>query len=293
MGLTSLQALLVLQPAHIAKAHIQQPYSGKGNDDYFNYGVVNIKPALDVYNGPLYDPLTPFDIKFDTITGFQTTDTPTLLPENSALMNSAFARFKNGVIAGIPIAQNSYLIGDSEQTKSLTMRRVFYDPDGMVYRWKEGIGTLVGIGDLIQGDQIVQDTSFMKDPFAGQDIMNVISLLITGEPYNYATYFKAVAQFDSYFSRDPASNQDPSNSYFRTLQNNLKYRNLLYGNFVPFKSLVIDEQTQAKMMYGQLSVQGFNAQLQSLLNQRAQFASTAILTGAFSNVPWDHRNGCA
>ena len=259
--------------------------SGKGNDDYFNYGVVNIKPALDVYNGPLYDPLTPFDIKFDTITGFQTTDTPTLLPENSALMNSAFARFKNGVIAGIPIAQNSYLIGDSEQTKSLTMRRVFYDPDGMVYRWKEGIGTLVGIGDLIQGDQIVQDTSFMKDPFAGQDIMNVISLLITGEPYNYATYFKAVAQFDSYFSRDPASNQDPSNSYFRTLQNNLKYRNLLYGNFVPFKSLVIDEQTQAKMMYGQLSVQGFNAQLQSLLNQRAQFASTAILTGAFSNVP--------
>jgi hypothetical protein len=39
----------------------------KDNTEYFKMGKVNFKPAVDVFSGSLYDPLTPFKTKFDTI----------------------------------------------------------------------------------------------------------------------------------------------------------------------------------------------------------------------------------
>lgn len=253
---------------------------GSDNCGYFKYSVVNIKPSVDVYNGSLYDPLTPFDIQFDSLTGGVQASNPPgqpkLLDENKALFTSAFVRYKNGVLAGIPPAQNSYMISDAERPQNNDIRRVFYDPDGMVYRWKEGIATLPLFGDNIQQNNLSPAPTINTDPFAGQDVMNVLSLLISGEPYNYATFYKAVSQFDTYFSRDPGSNSDPSNSYFRSLQNNLKYRNALYGNFIPYKSLVVDDQTYAKMLFGQLSVQGYDNQLQTMLQQRATLADKLI-----------------
>lgn len=254
--------------------------NGTDNAGYFDYGIVNFKPSIDVFNGSLYDPLTPFDIKFDSVTGVQKDSTPDLLPENKGIFQSAFVKDKNGLLAGISPTEKNFLNQDAERSQNTSVKRVFYDPDGFVYRWKEGIGTLVLFGDSYTENPISKTTpALTNDPFAGQDVINVLSLLISGQPYNYATFYKAATQFDS-FARDPSTGEDPALSYFRGLQNSLKYRNLVYGNFVPFKKLSIDEATYSKMLGNQLNAQAFDAQLQELIEKRATVADRLVfLTG--------------
>lgn len=246
--------------------------SGEDNSAYFKLGVVNFKPALDVFNGSLFDPLTPFDIKFDTTTGFRTNDIPELLPENKGLFNSAFAKYKNGVYVGKKPTINNF-VQDSERSQNTSIRRVFYDPDGMVYKWKEGIGTLVLFGSSYTETPSSNTSTppLTRDPFAGQDVMNTLSLLITGEPYNFATFYRAASQFDN-FARDPATGADPSTSYFRNLQTDLKYRNLLYGNFVPFKSLSMDTETYKNILNNKINITAFDADLNDLTGRRANLA---------------------
>lgn len=254
--------------------------SAKDNTDYFNHGIVNFKPSVDVFNGPLYDPLTPFDIKFDSVDGsnrsLDDNGLPELLDENKILFESSFIKYKNGLYSGRSPTQKNY-VQDAERTQNNTVRRVFYDPDGLVYKWKEGIGTLVLFGDSFTDKQnsVQSVPAITNDPFAGQDIMNALSLLITGEPYNFATFYKTASQFDS-FGRDPQTGQDPSVSYFKNLQSDLKQRNFLYGNFIPFKKLVMDEESYKNILNNQLNAQAFDAQLQSLLEKRATISDKIL-----------------
>jgi hypothetical protein len=254
--------------------------SAKDNTDYFNHGIVNFKPSVDVFNGPLYDPLTPFDIKFDSVDGsnrsLDDNGLPELLDENKILFESAFIKYKNGLYSGRKPTQKNY-IQDAERTKNNNITRFFYDPDGLVYKWKEGIGTLVLFGDSFSDKQnsVESVPAITSDPFAGQDVMNALSLLITGEPYNFATFYKTASQFDS-FGRDPQTGQDPSVSYFKNLQSDLKQRNFLYGNFIPFKKLVMDEESYKNVLNNQLNVQAFDSQLQSLLEKRAELSDKII-----------------
>lgn len=262
--------------------------SGTDNAGYFNYGIVNFRPSVDVFNGSLYDPLTPFDLKFDTITGVSKDKVPDLLPENKSVFESAFVKNKSGLLAGIKPTEKNFLNQDAERSQNTSVKRVFYDPDGFVYRWKQGVGTLVLFGDSFTENPIDTQAApaLTEDPFAGQDIMNVLSLLITGEPYNFATFYKAAVNFDS-FARDPQTGEDPAFSYYRSLQNSLKYRNLVYGNFVPFKKLTVDEKTFTKTLGNQLSALSFNSDVQQLLEQRATLSDKLIfLTGVKpANLP--------
>jgi hypothetical protein len=256
--------------------------SGGDNSTYFGFGVVNIQPAQEVWNGSLYDPITPFDIKFDRATGFQKDTVPELLPENKQLFNSAFVKYKNGVYVGKKPSVNNF-IQDTERVQNTSVRKVFYDPDGMVYKWKEGIGTLVMFGNNYQdAPSNVSVAPLTKDPFAGQDIMNVLSLLITGEPYNFATFYKAASQFDN-FGRDPMTGADPSVSYFRNLQSDIKKRNLLYGNFVPFKSLSVDTDTFKTVLNNQIRASGFDSELNDLLQQQADLTDRMTKLGNLNN----------
>lgn len=258
--------------------------NGSDNAGYFNYGVVNFKPAVEVFNGALYDPLTPFKLEFDSVTGalkYQTDGAPDLLDENKYLFGSAFVRNKNGLYAGIKPTEEGYLVQDADRIKNNSVRKVFYDPDGMVYRWKEGIATLVLFGDSYEPTPVNNlSPSITDNPFAGQDIINVLSLLITGEPYNFATFYKAALEIQGGgFNRDPGSNQDPSVSYFRGLKAQLKARNAMYGNFVPYKSLTMDEATFTQIMNNQLNATKFDSELSDLLQQRATLADQLAIFG--------------
>lgn len=257
--------------------------SGSDNGGYFGYGVVNFKPSVNVFNGSLYDPLTPFKLEFDSATGVlkQKNGTPELLDENKGLFSSAFVKDKNGLLAGIKPTIDTFTRQDADRLRNNSVRRVFYDPDGMVYRWKEGIATLVLFGDSYDPTaQSVynQPPAITSNPFAGQDIMNVLSLLISGEPYNFNTFYKAAIQFDN-FKKDPTTNEDPSGSYFRGLQTQLKYRNAIYGNFVPFKKLTMDNASFTKILHSQLNAIKYDADLNDLIQQRAALADKLSFFG--------------
>jgi hypothetical protein len=249
---------------------------GKDNAAFFEYGIVNFKPSVDVFNGSLYDPMTPFKIQFDSANGSiklpveqQTFD---LLDENTNLFTSAFIKDKNGAMVGSQSSENQFLTQDADRFKSASMAKVFYDPEGMIYRWKEGIGTLEQFGDTVETNPIVSPgVATTTDPFAGQNMMDVLSLLITGIPYNFATFYKAAIQFDN-FKLDPITKEPPAKSYFRGLQQGLKYRNLIYGNFIPFKGLVMDDATFAQILNNQLNVSAYDQDLQNLLSQRSSLA---------------------
>jgi len=241
----------------------------KDNSYYFQMGLVNYQPALNVFNGSLYNPLTPFDIKFDSVTGLPPDGVPELLPENKDLFNSEFAKFKNGIYIGKSPTINNFF-SDGDRIKNNSHRRVFYDPDGMVYKWKEGIGTLVMFGNNYQENPVSNSASppITADPFAGQDVMNVLSLLITGEPYNFATFYQAASQYSD-LGRDAVTGQDPSVSYMRNLQTELKSRNIMYGNFIPFKKLEMDSEAYIKNVTAQVRANTANTELNDLLSQKA------------------------
>ena len=253
--------------------------SGKDSADYFNCGIINFKPSLQVYNGPLYDPLTPFDIQFDSTTGVQTTTTPPLLSENQGMFSSVFIKNKNGPLAGTIPTETDFSMPDAERTQGNTNRRVFYDPEGLVYRWKEGIGSTTAFGDSFSPNPIDGGVSALtENPFAGQGVMNTLSLLICGQPYNFATYYKA-ALASGNLTQDPATGESAAPSYFKSLRASLKERNAIYGNFIPFKKLLLDDASYAQILSGQLTVGSYNDQLNTLLQQRASLADKLVYLG--------------
>lgn len=256
--------------------------SGGDNSKYFEYGIVNIKPSLDVYNGTLYDPLTPFDLKYDSVSGVGSSElnekNPELLKENKEIFKSAFVKYGNGPLAGaVPTEQGYFSRNNTNKNygvESVNNRKPFYDIEGMVYRWKEGIASLIADGSS-HDPYVKRGNNFIGDPFAGQNIMNILSLLVTGEPYDYATYYKAATIYDS-LARDSLTNEISAASYFRGLRADLKNRNAIYGNFLPFKSLTVDEAGFDKLISSQLNATKFDGQLQTLTEERASLADQML-----------------
>jgi hypothetical protein len=270
---------------------------GRDNTYYFELGKVNWKPGVDVFNGPLFDPLTPFKTNFDTITSNAKSNTLELLDENKYLLGGStdgtqpLVKFKLGPNAGLA-ARSDNIIQDRNIDKVTGMPgKIFYAPDGLVYKWKEGIGVLVQYGSSldINDPSKTGNPALTKEPFAGQDVMNVISLLITGQPYNFANYWRAVSNFDG-FNRDPQSQQDAAYSYYASLKTDLVKNNITWGNFIPFKNLKMDEQSFAKMMQNQISATQRNQQLDNVVqkladaqNQINLFGQAAILDPSLSS----------
>jgi hypothetical protein len=250
--------------------------SGRDNTYYFELGKVNWKPGVDVFNGPLFDPLTPFKTTFDTISSTSKTQSPDLLDENKYLLGLSgdgtqpLVKFKLGPNAGQAAHADNFTQSSSINNVTGAPGQVFYAPDGLVYKWKEGIGVLTQFGDStnMNGINTAGNPALTKEPFAGQDVMNVISLLITGQPYNFANYWRAVSNFDG-FNRDPQSQQDAAYSYYSSLRTDLTKNNITWGNFIPFKNLNMDDQTFAQLMQKQINAVQVNQQLDGILSELA------------------------
>jgi hypothetical protein len=246
--------------------------SGMDNSYYFKQGKINFKPGADAFNGLIFDPLTPFKSNFDSIIVNNVPGTLELLDENKAILSETGAgsmvKFKQGALAGEKATQGNYIQDQSIDQTTGRLTRVLYAPDGLVYKWKQGIGvfTQAGSSSTINDPSLVGTPNIYKEPFAGLDVMNVISLLITGTPYNFATYYKATQDLFG-FSGDPQSKQSSSYSFINSLRTSLTKSNTLWGNFIPYKNLVMNEQAIAQAMQAQLTVTNANADLDSKLKK--------------------------
>jgi hypothetical protein len=111
--------------------------------------------------------------------------------------------------------------------------------------------------------------------------MNVLSLLITGHPYNFATYWKAVANYDS-IKNTPSDNA--ANNFYTAIRGQLEKRNALWGNFIPFKNLIMDEEAFAKAQQGLFSILNINNDIENNLNQIRELDADAIKYNMHFNV---------
>lgn len=261
------------------------------NSEYFNRGKINFKPGADVFNGRLFNPLTPFKSNFDTINSNAKFQTPEFLEENKWLLSEAgtgyspLSKYKHGPSFGLPLTEKSLFQDKSIDPLSGLLTKTIHAPDGLVYKWKEGIGVMVQAGnfsDFNDPSRVGFQTQY-KDPFAGQDVMNVLSLLITGVPYNFATYWKAIGSPN--YSKDNTGNKSAADNYYESLRSTLSKNNLLWGNFIPFKNLVLDEATYNNKMQAQITATKRNTilnskleKLRDLYNQMKQHNIIALLS---------------
>lgn len=261
--------------------------SATDNAGYFNFGQINIQPSVEVFNSDLYDPLTPFKLEFDASTGFTTGDIPPLLSENLTLLNSGLVKFKNGRNLGQTATVQNYQALDGERVKNSLFRRTLEDPDGFIYRWKEGIQscTLLGVPHPTTGLPLHTSPNMRNNPFSGQDSMNVLSLLITGQPYNFNTFMQAAIKSGN-LSRSDLLNESGASSFYRGLIGSINNNNQTWGGFIPFKKLVINESAYNFLIGGQFDIQRTNKQLTNLLNERARkFDALTKVAPQFANNP--------
>jgi hypothetical protein len=275
------------------------------NSHYFNLGLINKKPSVDVLERNIYDPYTPFDLDFDP-SGFAVGRTPKLLHENQVRLDSGLIKFKNGSkFLGSPASIGLYVVGDDRKDINNlgNVQKIFYDPDGFVYRWKSGIGTYTYNGPkyydaFSQGvfSQGLGTPAITNNIYAGQDVMNVLSLLISGVPYNYNTFLKASIGSGN-LSLNKVSNQNVTNteiarSFFKGFISDLKKQNATWGNFVPFKKLIMSEKSYQFMINGQFTIQTANKDIEDLLNQRSKiFDTLTLVNSAFADNPTPYRVG--
>lgn len=271
--------------------------SAKDNAHYFSFGQINIQPAVGVYNSSLYDPLTPFKVEFDASSGLLQGELPPLLDENIRLLNSGSIKTKNGRFRGSNLDEESYKLLDVEQVNNNLFRRKLNDPNGFVYRWKQGIGSLAFSGAPYEnpgfngGFRSEASPALTKNPFAGQDVMNVLSLLVTGQPYNFNTFVKAAINHAS-LNRDELTNENSSSSYFRGLLGDLSKVNSTWGNFIPFKKLIVNESAYNFLSSGAFDLSNSNRRASQLLQERAKkFDQLTSVLPQFANNPEFYKKG--
>ena len=281
-----------------ADGHFTINVDGKDNSFYFDQGKVNFKPGADSFNGLIFDPLTPFKSSFDSFSGTgasgvtpNTSNSPVLLDENVYLLSQTGAstlslvKHKLGALAGQKATTNNYIQDQSIDPVSGRLTRTFYAPDGLVYKWKQGIGvyTQAGSSSTINDPNLVGNPNIYEQPFAGLDVMNVLSLLITGTPYNYATYFQATANLNG-VQGDPSSGQSATHGYLTSLKNDLAKRNTLWGNFMPFKNLFMNESAIAQAQQAQFTISNANTDLDSKLAKFRDINNALVNLGAVNGL---------
>lgn len=254
------------------------------NTGYFTKSQVNVRPSLVVFNSNLYDPLTPFNVSFDAATGKPLNNVaegelPPLLPENQELLQTRALKFTSTDFKGQNANQVLYNTKKDEVVFG-RLRRVLADGEGFVYRWKQGIGTYLfdDKADASSRNKSDATVKMTASPFAGQDVMNVLSLLIAGVPYNYNAFIKAAkANDNSVLAYSPTENRGTSASYLSGLVNDLSERNVQWGNFVPFKSLSVNESAFKFLNQGQADLTAAQSDIQELQRRRAALIDTVAI----------------
>jgi hypothetical protein len=257
------------------------------NTTYLSMGQINTNPSVEVFNSSLYDPLTPFKSDFDEASGVQRGEFPELLDANVRLLSSRSVRAKLGRWRGSGIDESIFKLRDVENVNggkpfeasrqfSRMLRHKYSPPDGFVYRWKEGIGSLVLWGEPYSNFDVnlgsfraETSPSITTNPFAGQDVMNVLSLLITGQPYNFNNFVRGAIEFGK-LSKNDLTNKDLSVSFFKGLITQIVDQNATWGNFVPFKKLIINESAYEFLASGQVDISVKNERLNQLIRRRAE-----------------------
>lgn len=223
--------------------------SCQSNLHYLEISRYTLTPSLNNTLGAVMDPVTPFDIQdaIDPASGLITQSVFKLSQKNEERLD--FLRIASGPLVSKKIRN----IGDILTDKRNGLAIIEHTP-GLVYKWKEGIVSVTV--DAAGGGGVAGGISSLRQPFAKLDAANIASILITGQPYDYATFFEGVSKISGAATNPTNLSRDFFNYMFEYTDRVKKY----YGSFVPAKDRSLDKDTvmayyQAKNALSTLNVE--------------------------------------
>lgn len=238
-----------------------------------------IEPALQDPQGILEDPLTPYEIKTDATGRVLSAGGPQLLEENKQLIKSGLLYYDSGILNGQAATEGNLLQGQYNKSGSLSGAKVFQHPQGLVYRWKEGIITAtasINTVDPMNESEVTQalhnqayGLTVAQDVLNNLDIANILSILIVGQPYNVETFIDQAYQAHN-ISRQGASaalsNTDPLSAVLDVVRR----QNSHFGNFRPYRMVTMSSQTLLQTANSNILRNGANERIRQLQTRRAQ-----------------------
>lgn len=249
------------------------------NMEWLGLSRYNASPSLDKADGHVNDPLTPFIIGVDPATGLPTGEIK-LTPENEKRIKDYNLHFDYGDGVGSKLS-NMEDMNQDVRVLGQNLIPIFQHAPGLLYRWKEGIQTSTynmqtidpKSKTLVDKRQLYRDIGQYNSntPFDNMDGANIISVMVTGQPYNYTTFLQSALQTGSYI---PDVTLNKGNDYFHTFLDVTRSINKVQGNFVPFKSLTVSPEEAvlplAQALNAQRNLSGFSTKLSQLRMQVAQ-----------------------
>jgi len=142
--------------------------------------------------------------------------------------------------------------------------QIVQHPSGLVYRWRSGVLAITSQfspNGSSQGgvSSALHPTSRQNYGFSvansvvsNLDVANVISLMVTGSPYNIETFTQQAVD---------AMNGQRINNAFKPsdalsfVMDSIKKQNPFYGNFKPFRTITMSEQTANRLSGSAFSVE--------------------------------------
>ncbi len=212
------------------------------------------EPALMDPRAPLEDPITPYDIKTISSTSPLRSSYLELLPENKILLKSGLLSFGSGLLTGANANETNIYQGQYSGAGSMYGAQIVQHPSGLIYRWRTGTlaiasqfpatgGSLDGGQTAVAISQSARQSygfSVTNSVVSNLDVANVISVLITGQPYNIETFTQLAA--DAMNVTRNRSSMSPNDALSFTLDS-IRKQNPFYGNFKPFRLITMSEQT--------------------------------------------------
>jgi len=282
-----------LQDSSFNMIHVFGGYVKNVNTDY-NQGAYTLKvscsdnmgwlswsryaqvPALQDYLGPLEDPLTPFVFKSDELGNIIYPEGYELLEENKILLKNGLLSYNSGLFRGQGASESNIFQGEFNDFGSLKGQKVLQHPDGFIYRWKNGILSVVAdiqtadpTGNAQRQTKVFArkyGISAVGDILTNLDVANILSILITGQPYNTDTFLQRAFEAHNLSGTNSALNPyDP----LTTVIQSLKKQNFYYGNFKPYRTITLNSRTVQKQIQDQLLKRSLNNNVQAL--QRRKF----------------------
>jgi len=237
----------------------------------------NQEPSLEQNPlGFIFDPLTPFDFKTDDATGLPT-GIPDLSTANKNKLSGGDCKlyFNSGPKVGSPFENIDAMKQDIQLMGGTTINKYQHAP-GLLYKWKDGIMT--GVYNMSFGDplnkgnvnvrQLTREIGFFASnkPFESLDAANVLSILITGFPYNFSTFVQTASNTGAY---RPDTTINSGRDYFHSLLDVQRSFIRTTGNFTPFKRITVSPAELAQAIRIQYQLSGKSSELTQLRNQRA------------------------
>tara|TARA_R110002020_G_scaffold50716_9_gene143341 strand:+ start:35939 stop:41308 length:5370 start_codon:yes stop_codon:yes gene_type:complete len=247
------------------------------NLGWLEWSRVMLEPALQDPQGVLEDPLTPFVIVKDEQGKIDSTEAPELLSENKHLLGTGLLSYDSGLLNGQFANESNLVQGQYNYGGSLRGGKIIQHPNGLVYRWKDGIITATAgltSSDPMHGEFVAlkqharnYGLNIAQDVLNNLDIANVLSVLIVGQPYNIETFMQQAFEAGS-ISSPSSTHTNPMDAMYAVL-NSVKTQNSRFGNFRPYRMITMSSQSTQQATNNSINRNKINSNIEKLQRRKA------------------------